>query len=75
VDVQQCGISVLFSAVDDGINDTLLARINNQNLIFVSGTAWEGRKAVRIAVAGWKTDVNVVGRAVVQALEGAIPRE
>lgn len=35
---------------------TFLASLNSTNEIFVTGTTWRGRKAVRIAVSNWMTD-------------------
>jgi hypothetical protein len=47
---------VLFSAVDDALNNRLAAEINSSPKIFVSGTVWEGRAACRIAIASWMVD-------------------
>jgi glutamate/tyrosine decarboxylase-like PLP-dependent enzyme len=49
-------IIVLFRAVDDKFNEKLVDLINEGRQIFVSGTAWEGQKATRIAVANWQVD-------------------
>lgn len=51
-------IIVLFRAKDPELNEVLVDRINASGKMFVSGTEWEGRKAVRIAVANWRADVE-----------------
>jgi len=49
---------VLFRAKDAALNDVLVERINETRQMYVSGTAWAGQKAVRIAVSNWKVDVE-----------------
>ncbi|KND89639.1 L-2,4-diaminobutyrate decarboxylase [Tolypocladium ophioglossoides CBS 100239] len=49
---------VLFRAKDGALNDALVERINETRQMYVSGTAWRGEKAVRIAVSNWKVDVE-----------------
>ncbi|POR31827.1 L-2,4-diaminobutyrate decarboxylase [Tolypocladium paradoxum] len=49
---------VLFRAKDGALNDALVERINETRQMYVSGTAWRGDKAVRIAVSSWKVDVE-----------------
>ncbi|KAF6825380.1 pyridoxal-dependent decarboxylase [Colletotrichum musicola] len=49
---------VLFRARDDGLNDKLVERINATRQMYVSGTSWKGRKAVRVAVGTWRVDVE-----------------
>ena len=49
-------IIVLFSAKDDGLNKSLVSRINKTGKIYVSGTVWDGRQAARIAVANWQVE-------------------
>ncbi|KAL2173243.1 pyridoxal phosphate-dependent transferase [Thermothelomyces heterothallicus CBS 202.75] len=51
-------IIVLFRAKDPELNEVLVDRINASGRMFVSGTKWEGKKAVRIAVASWRVDVE-----------------
>ncbi|KAL2166741.1 hypothetical protein VTG60DRAFT_2258 [Thermothelomyces hinnuleus] len=51
-------IIVLFRAKDPELNEVLVNRINASGRMFVSGTKWEGKKAVRIAVASWRVDVE-----------------
>ena len=51
-------IVVLFRAKDAALNEELVDRINSTGKMFVSGTKWDGKKAVRIAVGSWKVDVE-----------------
>jgi glutamate/tyrosine decarboxylase-like PLP-dependent enzyme len=45
---------VLFRANDSGLNDVLAESINKSGQMYVSGTVWNGNKAVRIAIANWQ---------------------
>lgn len=49
---------VLFRARSTELNDVLVERINRTRQMYVSGTSWQGRKAVRIAVSNWKVNVE-----------------
>lgn len=49
---------MLFRAKDEELNNSLADRTNARKTIFVSGTMYGGRKAVRIAVAGWDIDYS-----------------
>ncbi len=49
---------MLFRAKDAALNEELVDRINSTGKMFVSGTKWDGKKAVRIAVGSWKVDVE-----------------
>lgn len=49
---------VLFRAKDAALNEVLVDRINKTGKMFVSGTQWNGQKAVRIAVSNWRVDVE-----------------
>jgi glutamate/tyrosine decarboxylase-like PLP-dependent enzyme len=51
-------IIVLFRAKDAALNEVLVDRINETGKMFVSGTQWDGRKAVRIAVGSWRVEVE-----------------
>jgi hypothetical protein len=57
-EVAEVGTIVLFRLRDQERNEGLLGRINDQNRIYVSGTSWEGRPAVRVAVSGWEIDIE-----------------
>lgn len=49
---------VLFRSKAKALNDVLVDRINETRQLYVSGTAWRGEKAVRIAVSNWMIDVE-----------------
>ncbi|KAI0206760.1 pyridoxal phosphate-dependent transferase [Astrocystis sublimbata] len=51
-------IVVLFRARDDALNQVLVQRINEGNQWYVSGTSWDGKPAVRVAVSSWRADAN-----------------
>ncbi|KAK0752332.1 pyridoxal phosphate-dependent transferase, partial [Schizothecium vesticola] len=51
-------IIVLFKAKNEALNEVLVDRINDTGRIFVSGTKWNGEKAVRIAVSNWRVNVE-----------------
>lgn len=55
--IEEIFIIVLFRARDDALNDVLVDKINATRQMYVSGTKWQGRKAVRVAVSTWKVDV------------------
>ncbi|PYH91972.1 PLP-dependent transferase [Aspergillus ellipticus CBS 707.79] len=52
--LDQTYISVLFSAKDEELNSNLPKRINETSKMFVSGSAWQGRPACRIAISNWR---------------------
>ncbi|KAI0110836.1 pyridoxal-dependent decarboxylase [Nemania sp. FL0031] len=49
-------IVVLFRAIDDSLNRVLVQRINEGNKWYVSGSSWDGKPAVRVAVSSWRAD-------------------
>jgi len=49
-------IVVLFRAKTDSLNDVLAQRINVENKWYVSGTRWQGKPAVRVAVSSWRAE-------------------
>ncbi|CAM1501107.1 Fc.00g102690.m01.CDS01 [Cosmosporella sp. VM-42] len=57
-DVNEIFMIVLFKAKDKTVNDELVERINRTRQMYVSGTAWKGEKAVRMAVSNWMVDVQ-----------------
>jgi glutamate/tyrosine decarboxylase-like PLP-dependent enzyme len=56
--LEETHVIVLFRAKDPELNDILVRKINENRRIFVSGTSWMGKKAVRIAVANWQANVE-----------------
>lgn len=69
--VEEVSTIVLFRLRNEERNEGLVGRINGQNRIYVSGTSWEGRGAVRIAVSGWEIDVEKDTRVIREVLEKA----
>ncbi|KAK3985035.1 pyridoxal phosphate-dependent transferase [Cladorrhinum sp. PSN332] len=51
-------IIVLFRAKDEALNEELVDRINSHGCMYVSGTSWGGKKAVRLAISTWRVDVE-----------------
>lgn len=64
---------VLFRAKDEALNTELVKRINATSRIYVSGTAWNGKPACRIAVSNWQAeperDVEIIKSVLVQVLK------
>lgn len=56
-DIEETFMIVLFRAKDETLNSELVARINETRDMYVSGTSWKGRKAVRVAVSNCGVDV------------------
>lgn len=46
---------VLFCFEDDERTDAVLARVQESGRVWMSGTTWNGRKAVRVSVSNWQT--------------------
>lgn len=65
-------IVVLFRAKDDELNAQLVKKINATRKMYVSGTKWEGKPAVRIAVSTWKVEVERDLRVVSEVLGGVL---
>jgi hypothetical protein len=63
---------VLFQARDTTKNETLVSRINDGRVIYVSGTSWNGQKAARIAIANWQANLKEDFKVITEALEAAI---
>ncbi|KJZ79524.1 hypothetical protein HIM_00993 [Hirsutella minnesotensis 3608] len=68
-------IIVLFRAKDQALNEKLVHRINETRQMYVSGTAWKGQKAVRIAVSNWRVDVERDYRVVTAILKAVAAGE
>lgn len=56
-DLDEVFIIVLFRAKSKELNEVLVQKINETRQMYVSGTSWQGEKAVRIAVSNWRVDV------------------
>jgi glutamate/tyrosine decarboxylase-like PLP-dependent enzyme len=70
--VESVFIIVLFRAKDKAINAELVQRINASGKMYVSGTAWNGEKAVRLAVSNWRVDVERDFAGVKKVLESVV---
>ena len=46
---------VLFRFEDDERTDDALARVQASGRVWLSGTTWDGRKAIRVSVSNWQT--------------------
>ena len=60
---------------DDAVTNDVLARVREDGTCFMSGTAWNGRAAMRISVSNWRTtaeDVRRSGDAVRTALRASL---
>ncbi|KAF2665169.1 PLP-dependent transferase [Microthyrium microscopicum] len=60
---------VLFRASDSGLNDILVDLINESGQMYVSGTAWDDQKAVRIAISNWQVVPEREAKVVESVLE------
>jgi glutamate/tyrosine decarboxylase-like PLP-dependent enzyme len=47
---------VLFRLEDDERTDAALAAVQASGDVWLSGTTWDGRKAIRVSVSNWQTD-------------------
>lgn len=61
-------IVVLFRARNEDLNSNLVKRINATGKIYVTGTAWEGKPAARMAVSNWRVDVEHDGTLIEKVL-------
>jgi glutamate/tyrosine decarboxylase-like PLP-dependent enzyme len=49
---------VLFRLEDDDQTDAALAAVQRAGEVWLSGTTWNGRKAIRVSVSNWQTGDN-----------------
>ena len=67
---------VLFRFESDERTDEVLARVQESGRIWLSGTAWDGRKAIRVSVSNWQTgdeEIDLAVRAFADAYAGKSP--
>ena len=55
---------VRFRFADDGTTDAALAAVQASGEAFPSGTTWDGRRAIRLSVSGWRTTEADIDRTV-----------
>ncbi|MFC4014306.1 pyridoxal phosphate-dependent decarboxylase family protein [Nonomuraea purpurea] len=66
---------VLFRFGDDGATDRILRRVNDSGVAWMSGTTFDGRRAVRLSVCNWQTSADDIARTVEAfALAAALER-
>jgi hypothetical protein len=46
---------VLFRFEDDERTDAALAAVQAGGEVWLSGTTWDGRKAIRVSISNWQT--------------------
>jgi glutamate/tyrosine decarboxylase-like PLP-dependent enzyme len=66
---------VLFRFASDEQTDDVLARVQASGRIWLSGTTWDGRKAIRVSVSNWQTTDEEIDLAVAEfaAQSGQMP--
>lgn len=55
---------VLFRFADDERTDAALAAVQNAGRVWMSGTSWDDRKAIRLSVSNWQTGASEIELAV-----------
>jgi glutamate/tyrosine decarboxylase-like PLP-dependent enzyme len=55
---------VLFRFADDERTDAALAAVQASGDVWLSGTSWEGRKAIRVSVSNWQTGEEEIDLAI-----------
>jgi glutamate/tyrosine decarboxylase-like PLP-dependent enzyme len=68
---------VLFSFEDDERTDEALADVQAAGEVWLSGTTWHGRKAIRVSVSNWQTgdhETDLVVEAFHRAVEAPLAR-
>ena len=55
---------VLFRFETDERTDEVLAEVQRDGRIWLSGTTWDGRKAIRVSVSNWQTSDEEIDLAV-----------
>jgi glutamate/tyrosine decarboxylase-like PLP-dependent enzyme len=61
---------VLFRFESDERTDDVLRRVQESGRVWMSGTTWDGRKAIRVSVSNWQTGAEEIALAV-KAFESA----
>ena len=65
---------VLFRFPDDEQTDDVLSRVQDSGDVWMSGTTWDGRRAIRVSVSNWQTtdeEIELALRAFGAALQPA----
>jgi len=67
---------VLFRFEDDTRTQEVLQRVQEVSRVWMSGTTWDGRKAIRLSVSNWRTTADEIDLAVShfrRAIEAPLP--
>ena len=67
---------VLFRFESDERTDEVLARVQESGRIWLSGTTWDGLKAIRVSVSNWQTgdeEIDLAVEAFREAYAGKLP--
>jgi glutamate/tyrosine decarboxylase-like PLP-dependent enzyme len=64
---------VLFRFASDEETDAVLHRVQDSGDVWMSGTTWDGRRAVRVSVSNWQTTANEIVLALNAFREAAQP--
>ncbi len=62
---------VLFQFDSDERTDNVLRRVQESSEVWMSGTTWDGRKAIRVSVSNWQTGDEEIALAVAAFREAA----
>jgi glutamate/tyrosine decarboxylase-like PLP-dependent enzyme len=63
---------VLFRFADDERTEAILARVQASGTVWMSGSTWDGRRAIRVSVSNWQTGDEQTDLAVEAFLAAAI---
>ncbi|MDQ2909665.1 MAG: pyridoxal-dependent decarboxylase, partial [Actinomycetota bacterium] len=63
---------VLFRFDSDERTDDVLRRVQESGAVWMSGTTWDGRKAIRVSVSNWQTGDEEIALAVAAFREAAL---
>src|SRR3954451_6216613 len=66
---------VLFRFETDDETDSVLARVQSAGDVWMSGTTWRGRRAIRVSVSNWQTTDAEIALALRSFREAAQPAE
>ena len=66
---------VLFRFESDEQTDAVLARVQDAGEVWMSGTTWDGRRAVRVSVSNWQTTEDEVDLALQSFRAAAQPAQ
>jgi glutamate/tyrosine decarboxylase-like PLP-dependent enzyme len=64
---------VLFRFETDERTDAVLAAVQQSGEAWLSGTTWDGRKAIRVSVSNWQTSEDDVSRLLAAFDAAAVP--